>query len=211
MLRLFTPVAIVCDHTLTEQASALRGMLESFRLRVDFYRFVQKPQVFDFFGQPRNYAYTIIFCHGGGSTPEDMALRLDVVDQASGDYESEEDWDSVIVELTPKKIAEHVQNREGTLIAMSCGAGRQPLAEAFLKSGYRSYIGPTEGYVDTVSGLVFAVNFFYNLMTPERDYGRDYATTTYTEQEAVKEAAKLDPDFRYGPKLFRCYTKKEGT
>ena len=33
MLKLFTPVAIVCDHTMTEEASALRGMLESFRLR----------------------------------------------------------------------------------------------------------------------------------------------------------------------------------
>lgn len=48
-------------------------------------------------------------------------------------------------------------------------------------------------------------------MTPERDYGRDYATTTYTEQEAVEETAKLDPDFRYGPKLFRYYTKEEKT
>ena len=89
MLKLFTPVAIVCDHTMTEEASALRGMLESFRLRVDFYRFVQKPQVFDFFAQPRNYAYTIILCHGGGGTPEEMALTI----RLRSDYENEGDWD----------------------------------------------------------------------------------------------------------------------
>jgi hypothetical protein len=40
---------------------------------------------------------------------------------------------------------------------------------------------------------------------------RDYATITYTEQEAVKKAAQLDPDFCYGTKLFRCYTTKEVT
>ena len=125
MLKLFTPVAIVCDHTMTEQASAIRGMLESFRLRVDFYRFVQKPQVFDFFAQSRNYAYTIILCHGGGGTPEDMHLRFDVVDQVSGNYENPEGWDSVDIEFTPSKIAEHVQNREGTLISIACGSGNQ--------------------------------------------------------------------------------------
>ena len=38
---------------------------------------------------------------------------------------------------------------------------------------------------------------------------RDYATTTYTVQEAVAKAAQLDPDFCYGTKLFRCYTKRE--
>ena len=191
---------------MTEEASALRGMLESFRLRVDFYRFVQKPQVFDFFALPRNYAYTIILCHGGGGgTPEDMHVRFEVVDQVSGDYENPEDWDSATIELTPTNIAEHVQNRDGTLISIACGSGRAPLADAFLKSGYRSYIAPTETFSNTDSALVFVVNLFYHLMAEDRDY----ATTTYTEQEAVEKAAQLDPDFIYGTKLFRCYTSIE--
>ena len=205
MLKLFTPVAIACDHTMTEEASALRGMLESFRLRVDFYRFVQKPQVFDFFAQPHNYAYTILLCHGGGGTPEDMHLRFDVVDQASGDYENPEGWDSVDVEFTPAKIAEHLQNREGTLISIACGSGREPMADAFLKSGYHTYIAPDETFSNTISALVFIVNLFYHLMAGDRDY----ATTTYTVQEAVEKAAQLDPNFIYGTKLFRCYTIKE--
>ena len=41
MLSLFTPVAIVCDHSMNDDASALRGILESFRLRVDFYHFLK--------------------------------------------------------------------------------------------------------------------------------------------------------------------------
>lgn len=205
MLKLFIPVAIVCDNTMIEKASALRGMLESFRLRVDFYRFVQKPQVFDCFAQHRSYAYTIILCHGGGDTPEDMHIIFEVVDQASGDYDNPEDWDSVNIKFTPAKIAEHVQNWDGTLLAISCGSGREALAQAFLQSGYHIYIDPTETYSDTGSTLVFVGNLFYFLMAEDRDY----ATTIYTEQEAVEKAVQLDPDFCYGTKLFRCYTTAE--
>ena len=73
-------------------------------------------------------------------TAEDMHLRLEVVDQESGDYDTpgDEGWDFIVVELTPAKIAEYVQNRDGTLLSTACGSGREPLAEAFLKSGYRS-------------------------------------------------------------------------
>ena len=48
MLRLFTRVAVVCDHTMLQDAHALRGMHEAFGLQVDFYFFVQKRQIFDF-------------------------------------------------------------------------------------------------------------------------------------------------------------------
>ena len=216
MLRMFTPVAIVCDRTMIREAHALRGVLESFALQVDFHYFIQKRQILDFFAQPRNYAYTIIFCHGSGKTAEDMHLRLEVVDQESGDYDTpgDEGWDFVVVELTPAKIAEYVQNRDGTLLSTACGSGREPLAEAFLKSGYRSYIAPVhlddpeEIYVDLDSSLVFFTNFFYYLMD---GVDRDYSTTTYTEQEAVEKASQLDPDFRFGTKIFRRYTTKEIT
>ena len=168
MLRMFTPVAIVCDRTMLREAHALRGVLESFALQVDFHYFIQKRQILDFFAQPRNYAYTIIFCHGSGKTAEDMHLRLEVVDQEAGDYDTpgDEGWDFVVVELTPAKIAEYVQNRDGTLLSTACGSGREPLAEAFLKSGYRSYIAPVhpddpeEIYVDLDSSLVFFTKFF---------------------------------------------------
>ncbi len=216
MLRMFTPVAIVCDRTMLREADALRGVLESFRLQVDFHYFVQKRQILDFFLQQRNYAYTVIFCHGSGQTAEDMHLRLEVVDQEDGDYDTPGDkgWDHVVVELTPAKIAEYVQNRDGTLLSTACGSGREPLAEAFLKFGYCSYIAPVhlddpeEIYVDLDSSLVFFISFFYYLMD---GVDRDYSTTTYTEQEAVEKASQLDPDFRFGTKTFRRYTKKEKT
>ena len=213
MLRLFTRVAVVCDHTMLQDAHALRGMLEAFGLQVDFYFFVQKRQVLDFFAQPLNYAYTVIFCHGSGKTAEDMHLRLEVVDQKDGDYDTPEGWDRVVVELTPAKIVEYVQNREGTLLSTACSSGRKPLAEAFLKSGYQSYIAPVhpddptkEIDVDIDSSLVFFTSFFYYLMD---GVDRDDSTTSYTEQEAAEKAAQLDPHFQHGTKTFQRYTAVE--
>ena len=210
MLRLFTRVAIACDRTMLQDAHALRGMLEAFGLQVDFYYFIQKRQILDFFAQPLNYAYTVIFCHGSGKTAKDMHLRLEVVDQEDGNYDTPEGWDRVVVELTPAKIVEYVQNREGTLLSTACSSGRKPLAEAFLKSGYQSYLAPVhpddatkEIDVDIDSSLVFFTTFFYYLMD---GVDRDYSTTSYTEQEAAEKAAQLDPHFRFGTKTFQRYT-----
>ena len=213
MLRMFTPVAIVCDRTMYREADALRGVLESFALQVDFYNLIQKQQLLAFFSQHRNYAYTVIFCHGSGDTANESHLRIEVVDQKSGDYDAPTGWDFIAVELTPDKITEIVRNREGTLLSTACGSGRKPLAEAFLKSGYNSYIAPVSledsdmlEDVDLDSSLVFFINFFYYIMAGVE---RDYSTTTYTEQEAVDKAIELDPDFILGTKCFHRYTKEE--
>ena len=145
MLRMFTPVAIVCDRTMIREAHALRGVLESFALQVDFHYFIQKRQILDFFAQPRNYAYTIIFCHGSGKTAEDMHLRLEVVDQESGDYDTpgDEGWDFVVVELTPAKIAEYVQNRDGHAVIHSVWFRKRTvsgsLSEIWLSLLHRAY------------------------------------------------------------------------
>lgn len=215
MLKMFTPVAIVCDHTMFREAHALRTVLESFALQVDFHYLIQKRQVLDFFAQSRNYAYTVIFCHGSGESVDDMHLRIEVVDQQSGDYDNPEGWDFIAVELTPARIAEYIQNRDGTLLSTACGSGRKPLAEAFLNAGYSAYIAPisledSEEHedVDLDSSLVFFITFFYYLMAGVE---RDYSTTTYTEQEAAEKAAEVDPDFILGTKCFRRYTTEENT
>ena len=144
-----------------------------------------------------------------------MHLRIEVVDQKSGDYDSPEGWDFIAVELTPKRIAEYVQNRDGTLLSTACGSGRKPLAEAFLNAGYCAYIAPisledSEEHedVDLDSSLVFFITFFYYLMAGVE---RDYSTTTYTEQEAAEKAAQVDPDFILGTKCFRRFTTEENT
>jgi hypothetical protein len=202
-MQLFTPIGIVCDHTMVEPATALRAVLESFRLRVDFYRMVQRRQVLSFFAEPpAQYAYTILWTHGSGSTAEDMHLAFEVVDQKEGNYQQAEGWEAVTLKLTPDAIAEYVRQQSGTLISTACGAGRDPLARAFLQTGYHTYIAPLETYYDLDAGLLFCINFFYYLLAEDRDY----APITYSEQAAFELAAQSDPDFPSGTRAFRYYT-----
>lgn len=200
-MKLFTPVAVVCDHTMVENAAALRAMLEAYRLRVDFYRFVQKPQVFNFFSQDLQYPYTIIFCHGMGEGDENMHMALEVVEQEDDDYDQTDGWSMTTVQMTPAWIAEHVQGRSGSLISTACGSGREPLARAILGAGYSSYIAPVETYYNADAGLIFVANFFYFLMSEDRDF----APVIFSECEAVENASNVDLSFQFGPKVFRCY------
>ena len=201
-MKLFTSAAIVCDQTFVEHAIALRAILETFRIRVDFYRLVQKPQINSFF-QGTPYPYTIIMCHGRGKTNDDMHLALEVVEQEQEEYDRTDGWNATTVKVTPGWIREHINNRQGTLISTACGSGREQLANAFLQAGYAAYIAPITTNYDANAGLIFVSNFFYFLISEDRDY----APNIYSESEAFEQSASIDPDFQYGPGAFKRYEK----
>jgi hypothetical protein len=50
-VKLGETVGVVCDHTVIEEARAIRATLESFGLRVNLHRLVQRWQAEDFFGR----------------------------------------------------------------------------------------------------------------------------------------------------------------
>jgi len=201
-MRMFTPVAIVHDHTMAHVASALRGVLEAFHLRVDFYRMVQLRQVRSFFASPSIfYEYMVILAHGSGDTEEDRHIAFDVVDQKDGKYEEPEGWESVTYKLTPAEIAKSARRPGGALLSLACGSGREPIARAFLERGFRAYIGPYTTYYNTDSGLLFFINFFYHMRSDDRDY----CTVIRSEREAFELAAGTDPEFECGPRVFRYY------
>lgn len=202
-MKLFSTVAIVTDHTMVEDASALRAVLEAFSVRVEFFRLVQRPQVLSFFQQEQQQDYTIIFCHGNGEPPGDLHLALKVVDQKDGDYEAPEGWAPTTVKVTPAFVKENIRGRVGTLISTACGSGRRPLADAFIDAGYNSYIAPVEPYYNSQAGIAFLTSFFYLLLSEDRDY----AEIKYSEVEAVQAAVELDSEFAYGPNAFRRYTR----
>ena len=142
------PVAVVTDRNSVEDACAIRVALEVFRLRVDFYRMVQRRHLLAFLaGDHIPYDYTILCAHGTG--PDDAPkIVVEVVDQVAGDHAAETGWDPVPVELTPNTIPELVHATGGTLVCGACGAGRAPLADAFLVAGYDAYIGAEQAYID---------------------------------------------------------------
>jgi hypothetical protein len=198
------PVAVVTDRDSVEVASAIRAALEVFRLRVDFYRMVQRRHFLAFLaGEHIPYDYTVLCAHGTGPD-EAPRIVVEVVDQVAGDYEAETGWESVLVELTPQTIPKLVHAAGGTLVCGACGGGRAPLAEAFLGAGYDTYIGAEQSYVDAESAFLFTVGFFYFALAEDR--GPD--AVPYSDAEAVERAAALDPNFRYGTRLYRYYSRR---
>jgi len=203
-VKIFTKIAIVCDHTLVEHALALRGVLESFRLHVDFYRFVQAQQVTEFFATPpKDYAVVVIVCHGSGddSAPH---LRFEVVDQENGDYQSPTGWNSVLLEWTPDLIRQHVGQGFRTILCLACGGGRVPLAEAFLDAGCDAYVGAVSPYIDMSSADLFTLSFFYWLLAEDRDY----YSPTYSTTEVVDRAKQFDATWEFGTQSFHLYTRR---
>lgn len=197
-MKLFERVVIACDYApeMLGLATAMRAALEGFNLRVDFHRLIQKRQVMDFFSRPPDADYTILVTHGGGGQ-----ITVRVVDQAEGDYSKVDGWDEVKFALTPDNIPEVVKGQRGTLVAIACGGGRQPLASAFLAAGYDAYIGADADYYDGDAAVLFVASLFYHLRTEDRDY----ATHAYTLEEAVARAAGADADFAVGTRVFRCW------
>lgn len=205
-LQLFDQVAIACDRTMVELASAVRAVLESYRLRVRFFRLVQRRNAVDFFarGVP-DCDWTVLVTHGVGED-QDMRIRFEVVDQVDGDWEAPTGWVETNFDLTPRNIPEVVTQAHGNLLSIACGSGRDAFASAFLGAGYGSYIGPTTngGYYDADAALLFVAGFFYYALAGDRDY----ATATYSDEEAARRAAGIDSDFVFGTGAFRYVGRK---
>ena len=200
-MKKFDPVVIACDNGSWTLGLAIRSALELFCLRAYFHFCVQKRNVFDFLGGDMPESEYVVLCsHGLGSEgdepPEKMKMGFNVVDKIEGE------WKAVEVALTPRNITELVNLPGRKVLALGCANGREPLAKAFLESGCKAYMGAVEP-VDQDSATLFAINFFYHLLSSERD-----PTLKCTEQEAVERARSIDVDFREGTHLFRYYERE---
>ena len=153
---------------------------------------------------PDECRYTVLCAHAHGPG-DDPKIRFGVVNQRDGDPTAIAGWEPYEFDLSKDNIPDLVSSPRGTLIAGGCGAGREPLARAFLEAGYEGYVGPTEPYVDGDSALLFTVGFFYHVMADERDY----APRTFTDREAAQRAALMDRDFECGTRSYRYWSLKD--
>lgn len=184
----------------------LQSVLQQFGIRTHLYRFYQTEHVVGFFarkGVPDEVRFTILCAHAGGPA-DNPAIHYDLVEQKDGDVTSPYGWEDYDLEISKNTIPELVTDARGTLVAMGCGAGREPLARAFLEAGYEGYVGATEEYIDGDSAFVFTVNLFYHLMAEERDF----APKAHTVAEAVELAALTDPDFAEGTRPYRYWSRE---
>lgn len=200
-MKLFDVVAIVTDQHFDEHSLAIRSFLESMRLRVDYFRVVQDRNVKDFFADHASrYGYTIIFTHGSGPD-EAPSIDFSAVTQENGDYAAADGWSPTVVKLDPAHAASVVGGHgRGTLVTSSCGSGRPALAEALLAEGYDTVIGPSEEYWDANAATLFAITYFYNLLSEDRDYAEPYSAA-----EAFEVARDVDPRFKFGTHAVASY------
>jgi hypothetical protein len=66
--------------------------------------------------------------------------------------------------MPPKCIAEHVNLPDCVVINTACYAGREPMADAFMKGGLKAYIGSVDAPEFFLEPL-FLAHFFYRLLT----------------------------------------------
>lgn len=205
-MQLFDRVAIIVDQHFTEHATALRAFLESMRLRVDVYRIVQDRNVHDFFEhQAHRYSHTVIQCHGTGEDDQPSIDLTAVRPFAGDDYSTDGEWEPVTVALTPTSVGTIIAGRgHGTLVSLACGSGRPALGTRIIAQGYDTYIAPSTPYVDIDAALVFAMNYFYALLSADRDH-----SPAYSPEEAFALARGVDADFTYGPGVMRWYAQEQ--
>lgn len=201
-MKMFDSVVIAYDQWSMDIGLAVRASLELFRLNVYPHFCVQKKNVVDFLaGKIPDSEYVVLCSHALGSSdvsderPDKMKMGFHVVDHVHGK------WDKIEFALTPGNIPEYVKLERRVVIALGCGNGREPLARAFLTAGCRAYAGAV-GPVDQDSAALFAIAFFYHLLSQGRD-----SSLSCSEQEAAKRATAIDTEFKEGTHLFRYYSR----
>lgn len=195
-LKLGDRVGIVCDHSMVEQANALRATLEAWQLRVDLHRLVQHWQAEQFFQkQMAEYDYVIICCHG--TDRPKLRIKFEVIVPKK---ENPELGDMVDFELTPENISTKLNGFRGVLVSMACESGSEPLGKAFLKAGCKAYLAPGD-YSDDSSGMMFVMSFFYFLQYQWRLPDPQ----VWSIKDAADAARKLDPRAKFGTKLWQLY------
>ncbi|MHC2832725.1 hypothetical protein ACUXEY_001211 [Bacillus sp. F9_6S_D1_P_5] len=152
-------VALVVGFNSDLEAQSIRASLEYFGARVitywigrpkDFMEVISSKNVFN----DINY---IIFCfHGeeGKFVMEELGEDIYEQDEPRGYFGAEE-------------IYKYAKLHNTHIVNSGCTLGEQKLAESFLRSGEKSYIGSID-YVDGNAALMFTIRLFYGLISYEK-------------------------------------------
>ncbi|MGF9766054.1 delta-aminolevulinic acid dehydratase [Bacillus albus] len=152
-------VALVVGFNSDLEAQSIRASLEYFGARVitywigrpkDFIEVISSKNVFN----DINY---IIFCfHGeeGKFVMEELGEDIYEQDEPRGYFGAEE-------------IYKYAKLHNTHIVNSGCTLGEQKLAESFLRSGAKSYIGSID-YVDGNAALMFTIRLFYGLISYEK-------------------------------------------
>ena len=180
-MEMFDSVVVAYGPSTFDLAMPIRAMLELFRLRVPTYHCCQKQNLLDVLaGKVPASDYVVLVFGGGHGDDLDRGGCIScpaLVEPVAGE------WRSTDVKLFPEDIRRTVNLGGRTVLCVGCHAGWEPLARAFIDSGCRAYIAPTES-IDQNSTTMFACAFFHYLMAEPPDQ--------LTDCEAVARARRID-------------------
>lgn len=137
-------------------ATAIRGALEAFGVRVNYFPVGQARHIVAVLGGERAAApYVVIACHGdeGEILMDELAEELAAFQPFNGN-------------LGPAEVRTHLSFPGSVVIATGCDTGHEALAEAFLDAGAGAYVAPEHGPFGYAS--VFAPLFLFYELTELR-------------------------------------------
>ena len=205
-MKLYESVVIICNNSprMSQDANAIRTVLEAFGLRVHLYDFVQKRNALETLaGELPECEFIILCLHGGIGPSGEPQIDLQVIDQVDGDYSKCSGWETAVVSLTTTNISDYFCGNGRTLISTACGSGHELLAKAFLGAGFKDYIAPRGPGVHINSVMLFVIGFFYHLLAGTR---LEDEPMYHTHQEALSLAAQADASYTQGTRAFHYYS-----
>lgn len=168
-------VNLVVGSNCDIESLALRSVLESFGVRVTLHLIGRPNDFIDVLsGEDLNdqIDYLILNFHGdeGRFCMPELGPEVYELNEPRGEF------------FGPQKISNYCKLKDVKVIASGCTLGEKQLANAFLKSGCHSYLGPND-YIDGNANLMFLIRFMYEIIANKR-----------TQQEALELAKSIDEE-----------------
>jgi len=168
-------VNLVVGSNCDIESLALRSVLESFGVRVTLHLIGRPNDFIDVLsGEDLNdqIDYLILNFHGdeGRFCMPELGPEVYELNEPRGEF------------FGPQEISNYCKLKDVKVIASGCTLGEKQLANAFLKSGCHSYLGPND-YIDGNANLMFLIRFMYEIIANKR-----------TQQEALELAKSIDEE-----------------
>ncbi|WP_459499359.1 delta-aminolevulinic acid dehydratase [Bacillus sp. C1] len=169
-------IALVVGDNSDLEAQSLRSTLEYFGARVITY----------WIGRPRDFMNVL----SGKSLYEDIDHIIFCFHGEEGEFVMAELGEDVYEEDEPRgnfgvtEMKRYAKLHDKYIITSGCTLGDQNLAEAFLNSGVKTYIGSRD-YVDGNAALMFTIRLFYGIINHQQTIDDAFQDAKLLDDEAL--------------------------
>ncbi|MDC6156728.1 delta-aminolevulinic acid dehydratase [Bacillus albus] len=172
-------IALVVGFNSDLEAQSIRASLEYFGAKVVTYWIGRPKDFIDVLSGNALYndINYLVFCFHG----EEGKF---VMEELGEDIYEQDEQDEPRGYFGAEEIYKYAKLHNTHIVNSGCTLGEQKLAESFLRSGAKSYIGSID-YVDGNAALMFTIRLFYGLISYEK-----------TLEDAFQEAKLIDEETR---------------